>query len=74
MGLNADDREEMCRKVINHERCKHNMIFEYCGMCQAQEYTEEVKFPITVVDDVMGKPKTIWLRREVKRVEYYRYR
>jgi len=56
------------------EQCIHGMTFEYCGLCQKRTYITEVKFPIEVKDDETGKPKQIWLKREVERVYYKRYR
>ena len=66
--------KEACKRVANKERCKHNMIFEYCGLCQEIKTIKNVRFPIEITDDVTGKLKTIWLDREVERVRYQRYR
>ena len=70
----SDNMKENCRKVANHERCIHNMVFEYCGVCQEVKTTKEIRFPIEITDDVTGKLKTIWLNREVEQVHYHRYR
>jgi len=70
----SEQMKEACKRVANKERCKHNMIFEYCGLCQEIKTIKNVRFPIEITDDVTGKLKTIWLDREVERVRYQRYR
>ena len=70
----SDKMKEACKRVANHERCKHNMVFEYCGLCQEIKTIKEIRFPIEITDDTTGKLKTIWLNREVERVHYQRYR
>ena len=70
----SDKMKEDCKRVANHERCKHNMIFEYCGLCQEIKTFKNICFPIEIIDDKTNKPKTIWLNREVERVHYQRYR
>lgn len=73
--------DEVCEAVVNGERCKHNMVFEYCGVCQEASHIDDIQFPV-VLKDEDGEPKLdrdgaerkIWLRREVKRTSYYRYR
>lgn len=53
---------------MKEKRCKHGMIPQCCAYCRKVERIENIKFPIKVNDD--GEEKTIWLRREVKRVHY----
>ena len=55
-------------------RCKHGMIFEYCGVCNAIHYKAHVRIPIVVKDKETGKDKRILWNREVDRVRYQRYR
>ena len=70
----SEQMKENCKRVANHERCLHNMVFEYCGVCQEIKTVKNVRFPIEITDDVTGKLKTIWLKREVERVSYLSYR
>jgi len=67
-------QKENCRKIATKERCKHGMIWEYCAVCQARPYIEEVRFPIEILDNVTGCKKTIFMRTEVQRVRYETYR
>ena len=70
----SEQMKENCKRVANNERCVHNMVFEYCGVCQKVKTIEEVRFPIEIIDDKTNRPTTIWLKREVERVSYNRYR
>jgi len=82
----AEEREarmnNLARKVAHRERCKHGMIFEYCGQCQRVEERVDSKFPIDAKDretgEVImgkdGKPRKIWIPTETTRVSYMRYR
>ena len=70
----SETMKENCRKVANQERCIHNMVFEYCAVCQKVKTVKEIRFPIEITDDITGKLKTIWLNREVEQVHYQRYR
>ena len=55
-------------------KCKHGMTFEFCALCQKRTTIVPIKFPIEILDDETGEPKTIWLKREVERIHYKRYR
>jgi len=82
----AEEREnrmnDIARKVAYKERCKHGMIFEYCGVCQRIETTVDTKFPIDAKDretgepklDANGKQRKIWMPTTTTRVSYMRYR
>ena len=61
-------------KKALESRCKHNMILEYCGVCQRVNYKKEISFPIEIIDKDTGKPKTIFMRTEVDRYYVQRYR
>jgi hypothetical protein len=50
--------KERCRRVIRGDRCRHNMVFEYCGICQAVDIVEDYKFPINGKDRETGEPIT----------------
>ena len=63
-----------CLKVIKGERCKHGMIFEYCGTCQDRTYLKEYKVPIEKIDEETGKKRTIWIRGVSERHWVMRYR
>jgi len=72
----------IARKVAHRERCKHGMIFEYCGQCQRIEERVDTKFPIDAKDRTTGeqlytkdgKKRKIWIPTETTRVHYMRYR
>ena len=68
------DIDKACKKVIKGERCLHGMVFEYCAVCQAIEYTMVVKIPIKIKDEESEKEKTIFIEREVNRKQYRCYR
>lgn len=76
------NEDEVLEKVAKRERCKHGMIFEYCAYCQQMAYQEETRFPIHMRNQetgeylytMSGKPRLMWLDREVTRIEYMRYR
>lgn len=70
-----DERElnERALKVINEERCKHGMIFEYCATCQEYKVPREYKFPIDYINDD-GELKTAWLGGVTQDTYYYKYR
>ena len=65
--------KELVKKALA-SRCKHNMIFEYCAMCNEVKYHKTVCFPIEITDRDTNKPKRIFIKREVERVYYHRYR
>ena len=58
-NMDEKDRTERCLKVINEERCKHGMIFEYCAYCNEFKVIREYKFPVTVIDEDAGKAKEV---------------
>ena len=78
----ANRMEHIARKVAHKERCKHGMIFEFCGICNRIESTVDTKFPIDAKNretgeqlyDKQGKPRKIWIPTQAKRVTYMRYR
>lgn len=79
--MNSHEMERRVKMVANKTRCKHGMIFEYCGECQRVEEEHDTYFPIPKTDadgnvilDSKGKPKNNWFPVTVNRVKYYRYR
>jgi hypothetical protein len=72
--MNRDDLESRCKRVVNQERCKHGMIFEYCALCNEIKIPREYKVPIDIVDKETGDEKRIFIRGITEDVYYYHYR
>jgi hypothetical protein len=66
--------EERCQRVARRERCKHNMVFEYCAHCQKVESLREFKFPLEGVNEETGEEYTAWIRGVTTDVDYRTYR
>jgi hypothetical protein len=71
--MDEKERTERCLKVINEERCKHNMVYEYCAHCQAVKVPRYYKFPLEFMDDD-GELRTVWLHGEAMDTHYIKYR
>ena len=61
--------------ILLRQRCRHNMIVEYCGVCQKVEYLHEYGFPVDKKDKETGKKiGTYFLKGKTKHVKYRSYR
>jgi hypothetical protein len=66
--------EERSRRVANKERCKHNMVFEYCAHCNVIEVPRDYKFPLEGYNEETGEEYTAWIRGTTIDKHYYHYR
>lgn len=67
--------EKKCRKVINGDRCKHNMLYEYCALCQRIEIQENYGFKFEKRDEDGNPTGKYGFGRGIRtRIEYMQYR
>jgi hypothetical protein len=77
MENNHMDKQEIterCKRVLAEDRCKHGMIYEYCGHCQRVEVPREYKFPVECHNDETGEDYTAWIGGVTTDVHYHTYR
>lgn len=62
------------QKAFMAARCKHNMIREFCGVCNKYEWFEDVNFPMFEKQDDGTKKLKSFGKTQVKRIGYKSWR